>query len=84
MNRINLLFLVFIIVILAIILTCRKENFTVSHKPPKKELILNLLPGFDKEILGTFIPQKGKTQNSNNFVYSRSLMSNTWYGPVEN
>ena len=84
MNRINLLFLVLIIVILAIILTCRKENFVVTHKPPKKELILNLLPGFDNEILGTFIPQKGKTQNSNNFVYSRSLMSNTWYGPVEN
>ena len=84
MDRINILFLVSIIVILAIIILNTKEGFTVSHKPPKKELIMNLLPGFDNEILGTFIPQKKKTKVFNNLVYSRSLMSNTWYGPVEN
>ena len=60
MDRINILFLVSIIVILAIIILNTKEGFAVSHKPPKKELIMNLLPGFDNEILGTFIPQKKK------------------------
>lgn len=88
MNRETSLFLVAIIAIIAIIIVNKKqllnENFVVSHREPKKELIMNLLPGFDNEILGTFIPQKGKTKESNNLVYSRSLMSNTWYGPVTN
>ena len=44
------------------------ENFAVSHKNPKKELIHNLLPGFDNEIIGTFIPQTKQTKESNNFI----------------
>ena len=88
MDRVTLLFLVAIIVIIIIIIMNKNqllnERFAVSHREPKKELIMNLLPGFDNEILGTFIPQKNKTKNPNNLVYSRSLMSNTWYGPVTN
>ena len=86
MNKVTLSFLVAFIVILAIIVRKQEldktENFTVTYKEPKKELILNLLPGFDKEIIGTFIPQKDKTKEHNNLIYTRSLMSNTWYGPV--
>ena len=87
MNRVVLSLLCAIIVIISIILynnRIQRESFVVSHRDPKKELIHNLLPGFDNEILGTFIPQKEKTKEFNNLIYCRSLLSNTWYGPVVN
>lgn len=87
MNKVILSLLCAIIVIISIILytnRIQREKFVVSHRDPKKELIHNLLPGFDNEILGTFIPKKEKTREFNNLIYCRSLLSNTWYGPVEN
>ncbi len=88
MNKVNLLFLVLLVVIIAIMFTFKKdlpiENFAITGRKPDRELILNLLPGFDNEIIGTFIPQKVKTDKLDNLVYTRSLSSNNWYGPVKN
>ncbi len=86
MNKVSITLLVIIVVLVSILYRFKNENenFAVSHKNPKKELIHNLLPGFDNEIIGTFIPQTSRTKESNNLIYCRSLKSNTWYGPVVN
>jgi len=47
-----------------------------------KRVICNIIPGFKKDYIGTFLPEVG--HGNNTLVMTRSLESNRWMGPLEN
>lgn len=93
-----IIFTILLIIVLAVIVLRKRnnvENFsTHSEKKIIKSKIHNIIPAFDGNFcglkkstrsdnpifIGTFIPDVGEPQA--NIVYTRSLKSNTWYGPI--
>jgi hypothetical protein len=92
-----LLVIVFIILILRS-KNSDKEHFSsdMKEKRKMKAKIYNILPAFDNSFcglrkgtrnknpifIGTFVPEEG--ESNANMIYTRSLKSNTWYGPMAN
>lgn len=62
------------------------SNNSGKEEPDKKNkikrVVCNIIPGFQKNYVGTFFPEKGGTNNT--LITTRSLESNRWMGPVKN
>ena len=62
------------------------SNNAGKEEPDKKNkikrVVCNIIPGFQKNYVGTFFPEKGGTNNT--LITTRSLESNRWMGPVKN
>lgn len=58
------------------------ESFVNNYETVDKEIIYNLLPLFGGEYLASIIPQ-GK-EDLGKLIITRSVKSNTWYGPIDN
>lgn len=53
-----------------------------NKKNKMKRVVCNIIPGFQKNYIGTFFPEKGGSNNT--LITTRSLESNRWMGPVKN
>lgn len=86
MYKILIVTLIFFLV-LTLIKLKNKELFDTNSIIPKrksvKRVVCNILPRIsDDGYIGTFLPEKGSSNNT--LIYTRSLKSNTWIGPLKN
>ena len=91
-----LLILVLVILVLRNKQNVNEHFETKTERRKTRGNIYNILPAFDSSFcglrkttndnnpvfIGTFIPDDGESKA--NLIYTRSLKSNTWYGPVRN
>lgn len=91
-----LLILVLVVLVLRNKQNVNEHFDTKTERRKTRGNIYNILPAFDSSFcglrkttndnnpvfIGTFIPDDGESKA--NLIYTRSLKSNTWYGPIRN
>lgn len=91
-----LLILVLVVLVLRNKQNVNEHFDTKTERRKTRGNVYNILPAFDSSFcglrkttndnnpvfIGTFIPDDGESKA--NLIYTRSLKSNTWYGPIRN
>lgn len=60
----------------------KTENEENKDKKKVKRIVCNIIPGFNNNYIGTFLPEEDTSNNT--LITTRSLESNKWEGPIKN